>query len=296
MLLSGPKVKTCGLFDRQSIDESAEKPLKARREHGQFPEFDAANGVHMRVLVVENMLHSDLGQVGVALAEAGAEIDLRRPFSGDELPGDASDHDALVVFGGEQSAVDDHVHPYLAVLAGLMKTFTEADKSVLGICLGSQLLARAHGGDNLLGRTREFGWHGVELTEEGRRDPVLGAAGEAFPSFEWHSDSFTLPPGAVHLATNPAVANQAFRVGRAAYGMQFHFEAATRVVENWNRIFEGQINGLDPHWFERYPERAAKYAEKADASGLTLARAWVGTIRSEKTMESGPRKIAEATA
>ncbi|WP_438750894.1 type 1 glutamine amidotransferase [Pararhizobium sp. O133] len=250
----------------------------------------------MRVLVVENMIHSDLGQVGVALDEAGAEIDLRRPFNGDALPANPSGHDALVVLGGEQSALDDHIHPYLPDLARLMHAFTQADKSVLGICLGSQLLARAHGGDNILGRTREFGWHGVELTEEGRLDPVLSAAGEAFPSFEWHSDSFTLPPSAVHLATNSTVTNQAFRIGRAAYGMQFHFEAGTRVVEDWNRIFEGQINGLDPHWFERYPEHAAKHAEKADATGLTLARAWVGTIRSEKTAENGFREIAEAIA
>ncbi len=250
----------------------------------------------MRVLVVENMLHSDLGQVGVALEEAGAEIDLRRPFSGDALPSDAGDHDALVVLGGEQSAVDDHIHPYLPHLAKLMYAFTQTDKSVLGICLGSQLLARAHGGDNLLGKTREFGWHGVELTEEGRADPVLSAAGETFPSFEWHSDSFTLPPSAVHLAANPAVANQAFRVGRAAYGMQFHFEAGTQVVENWKRIFEDQINGIDPHWLERYPEHAAKHAEKSDATGLTLARAWVRTIRNEKAVESDSRAIAGASA
>ena len=213
----------------------------------------------MRVLVVENMNHSSLGQVGVALQEAGVEIDLRRPFTGEALPADSGEHDAMVVFGGEQSAVDDHIHPYLPGLARLMKTFTDDGKSVLGICLGSQLLARAHGGDNLLGKTREFGWHGVELTNEGKQDPVLSAAGDAFTSFEWHSDSFTLPEGAVHLATNPAVANQAFRIGRAAYGMQFHFEAGTPVVESWNRTFETVINGIDPDWLRHYPEHAARH-------------------------------------
>ena len=127
----------------------------------------------MRVLVVENMVHSDLGQVGVALDEAGAEIDLRRPFTGEALPADIHAHDALVVLGGDQSAVDDHIHPYLPELARLMRAFADADKAVLGICLGSQILARAHGAENLLGRTREFGWHQVELTSEGLSDPVL---------------------------------------------------------------------------------------------------------------------------
>jgi GMP synthase (glutamine-hydrolysing) len=234
----------------------------------------------MRVLVVENMVHSELGQVGVALGEAGAEIDLRRPFAGEALPADTHAHDALVVLGGDQSAVDDHIHPYLPELARLMRAFADTDKAVLGVCLGSQILARAHGAESLLGQTREFGWHQVELTSEGLCDPVLGAAGKIFTSFEWHSDSFTLPEGAVHLATNPAVANQAFRIGRAAYGMQFHFEAGTPVVEGWNRVFADQIMSIDPHWLERYPVHATRHAEQADAAGLALARAWVGTIRS----------------
>lgn len=246
----------------------------------------------MRVLAVENMNHSSLGQVGVALQEAGVEIDLRRPFTGEALPGDSREHDAMAVFGGEQSAVDDHIHPYLSGLARLMKTFTDDGKSVLGICLGSQLLARAHGGDNLLGKTREFGWHGVELTSDGKQDPVLSAAGDAFTSFEWHSDSFTLPQGAVHLATNPAVANQAFRIGRAAYGMQFHFEAGTPVVEGWNRTFETAINGIDPDWLRRYPEHAARHAQQADAAGLALARAWVATIQPRAAGSDGTREMA----
>ncbi|KQY40537.1 type 1 glutamine amidotransferase [Rhizobium sp. Root483D2] len=251
----------------------------------------------MRVLVVENMNHSSLGQVGVALEEAGAEIDLRRPYAGEALPAGSHGHDALVVFGGEQSAIDDDIHPYLPDLARLMKTFTDDGKSVLGICLGSQLLARAHGGDNLLGRTREFGWHGVELTEDGKEDPVLRAAGDAFTSFEWHSDSFTLPESAVYLASNPAVANQAFRVGRAAYGMQFHFEAGTAVVENWNRTFETVINRIDPDWLPNYSKYAAVYGEQADAAGLALARAWVATILPVKTAtDHEAREIAGVNA
>ncbi|MDQ0318395.1 GMP synthase-like glutamine amidotransferase [Pararhizobium capsulatum DSM 1112] len=233
----------------------------------------------MRVLVVENMPHSKLGQVGVALAEAGADIDLRRPYQGEALPQNASDFDALAVFGGEQSALDDELHPYLPALASLMRSFTEAGKAVLGICLGSQLLARGYGAENLLNRTREFGWHGVTLTAEGRADPVLSAAGDAFRIFEWHSDTFTLPEEAVHLAGNPAVAHQAFRVGRAGYGMQFHFEASTEVVTEWNDTFRHQIVERDEEWLADYETHAAVDGPQADAAGLALARAWVKQIR-----------------
>ena len=168
----------------------------------------------MRVAIVENTRVTHHGQVGVALHEAAALVDIWRPWSGQPLPA-SPDADALVVFGGEQSALDDHTHPYLPELARLMAAYTALDRPVLGICLGSQLLARAYGGDNHLGIAPEFGWVDVSLTEAGRADPVLSQVPPTFPIFQWHSDTFTLPPGAVHLAQSRAAQNQAFRIGRA---------------------------------------------------------------------------------
>lgn len=137
----------------------------------------------------------------------------------------AVDADALVVFGGEQAATDDHTHPYLPDLARLMADYTAMDRPVLGICLGSQLLARAFGGENHLGIAPEFGWVDVALTEAGRADPVLSAVPDRFPIFQWHSDTFTLPPDAVGPQSHTA-RHRAFRIGRATYGTQFHFEAS----------------------------------------------------------------------
>lgn len=232
----------------------------------------------MRVLVVENMANAHLGQVGAALAERQADIELRQPFAGDALPQEPDDYDALVVLGGDQTALDDHTHPYMPELAALMRRFAESDRAVLGICLGSQLLARGFGAENILGAKLEFGWCDVALTPEGAADPFLSAVPESFSIFQWHSDTFTLPPGAVRLATNAATANQAFRVGRAAYGTQFHFEASSALVEEWNGIFEDQINRMDPDWLASFPEHAARKAAAADAAGLALARAWVALI------------------
>ena len=233
----------------------------------------------MRVLVVENDKVTLLGQVGVALAEAGAELDICRPHAGDTIPADDTDHDAIVVMGGPQNALDDERHAYLPDLAVLMRRFGEADKSVLGICLGSQLLARAHGAENHIGTAPEFGWCNVALTAEGAADPVLSAAAGMFPIFQWHSDTFTLPEGAVRLATNSAAENQAFRIGRASYGTQFHFEANRQVVEEWAAIFPDVIEGNAPGWLERRAGLAAGSGPEADATGLALARAFVATIR-----------------
>lgn len=231
----------------------------------------------MRVAIVENTRVTHHGQVGIALHEAAAVIDLYKPWAGQPLPARA-DADALIVFGGEQAATDDHTHPYLPHLAGLMRAYGAADRPVLGICLGAQLMARAYGADNLLGRTREFGWVDVALTEAGQTDPVLGALPPNFPIFQWHGDTFTLPAGAVHLARNGAAEAQAFRIGRASYATQFHFEASRAVAADWYRRFPDMSESMSPGWGARLPGEAARVGAEADRHGLTIARNWVALI------------------
>jgi GMP synthase (glutamine-hydrolysing) len=231
----------------------------------------------MRVAIVENTRVTHHGQVGVALHEAAALIDLYKPWSGQPLP-QTVDADALVVFGGEQTATDDHTHPYLPDLAGLMADYTAMDRPVLGICLGSQILARAYGADNHLGTAPEFGWVDVTLTDAGKDDPVLGQLPATFPIFQWHSDTFTLPEGAVHLAKSSTARHQAFRIGRATYGTQFHFEANRSVVRDWSQTFPDAVERMLPGWAEHHPQVAETHGIPADAHGLALARAWVALI------------------
>ena len=231
----------------------------------------------MRVAIVENTRITHHGQVGVALHEAAALIDLWKPWADNRLP-TTDDADALVVFGGEQAATDDHTHPYLPDLARLMAAYTAADKPVLGICLGSQLLARGFGAENHLGAAPEFGWVDVTLTEEGRADPVLSQVPPTFPIFQWHTDTFTLPAGAVHLAESPTARHQAFRIGRATYGTQFHFEASRSVVRDWSQTFPDLTERLSPGWSAAHPGLAATRGIEADRHGLALARAWVALI------------------
>ncbi len=132
---------------------------------------------------------------------------------------------------------------------------------------------------NILGRPIEFGWHEVRPTPAGRADPLLSALGEGAPLFHWHLDTFTLPPGAVHLATSALTEMQAFRIGRAVYGIQFHFEADRPLVERWNDQFPEVIARHAPDWPARHPREAALHGPKSDAAGMALARAWAGLIR-----------------
>jgi GMP synthase-like glutamine amidotransferase len=159
-----------------------------------------------------------------------------------------------------------------------MAAYTQSDKPVLGICLGSQILARAYGADNHLGTAPEFGWVDVALTDAGRADPVMGVLPDFFPVFQWHSDTFTLPAGALHLAQSATARHQAFRIGRATYGTQFHFEASRAVVADWLESFPDGIARLDAAFATRHAALAQTRGEAADAHGLALARAWVNLI------------------
>lgn len=232
----------------------------------------------MRVLVVQNFDDAGMGLIGRALKEAGAEIDLRKPYTGEALPAGASGHDAMVMLGGAQNALDDGICPYFPALLELTRDFEAKDRGVLGICLGSQLIARAFGGENVIGGATEFGWCEVSLTPHAKDDAVLGALPEKFPIFEWHDDTFGLPGNAVRLAGSAVADNQAFRIGRAVYGFQFHFEADRALVREWSTLFSDMIGNNHPDWADRLDAEMAGSGADADAAGLAIARAWVALV------------------
>jgi len=233
----------------------------------------------MRVLAIENYANATLGLVGAGLDAAGAETRVVRMHGGEAVPAGHDGWDGLVMLGGAQSALDDAEHPYLPEEAALARVFGEAGKPVLGICLGAQLLARAYGARNILGRPLEFGWREVRPTQAGEADPVVSTIVPAAPLFHWHLDTFTLPPGAVRLAESDQTSIQAFRIGQAIYGVQFHCEADTRMVASWNRDYREEIEAATPDWFDRHAQEEARHGASADAAGRALANAWVGLLR-----------------
>ena len=115
----------------------------------------------------------------------------------------------------------------------LIHAFVAQDKPVLGICLGSQLLAHVLGAPVRRHRQAEIGWYRLDTTEAGRRDAVLAPLGDSSPVFQWHSYTFDIPDSAEHLAATSSCENQAFRYGRSAYGFQFHLEVDERLVSRW---------------------------------------------------------------
>ena len=202
----------------------------------------------MRVLAVVHQDDAGPGVFADAARERG-ELEVWRP---DEELGPRLvevDPDAVMVFGGAMDAHEEDRHPWLwrekRWLAGLI----DREVPILGVCLGAQLLAEAAGGQVRRASEPEIGWLDVRLAPAAAGDPLLGGLPQRFTSFQWHSFEAVPPPGATVLAHSEHCL-QAYRLGHRAWGIQFHAEVTSAVLEGWIAGYATDPDavriGLDP--------------------------------------------------
>lgn len=183
-----------------------------------------------QILVVVHQATSNPGLVGDKLRSRGYHLDIRCPALGDDLPKTMTHHVGAIVFGGPMSANDDDTLPFIRTELNWISLVLASGRPYLGICLGAQLLARALGAQVLPHPEgqREIGYCDLQPTPTGM--PYFS---RPMPVYHWHSEGFTLPAGAVHLAMGRTFPHQAFRYGEAAFGLQFHPEMTQQLIEDW---------------------------------------------------------------
>jgi len=152
---------------------------------------------------------------------------------------------AVISLGGPMNVYEEEAYPFLKREDAYIQQVLALGVPFLGICLGGQLLAKAVGGVVTRNGVKEIGWHTVELDLQGQRDPLFAGLPETLTIFQWHGDTFSIPKGALRLATSPACENQAFRCGFGgiAYALQFHLEVTPAMVEEWVREDGGELKG-----------------------------------------------------
>jgi GMP synthase (glutamine-hydrolysing) len=228
----------------------------------------------VRVLTIT---HHDWAGAGVFGEAAGAELIDWTPPS--EQPPPALERlDAAMVFGGAMHLDQEDRHPWLRVEKELIRRLLERGTPLLGVCLGCQLLAEAAGGRPHPASAPEIGWRRVEVTDEGRADPVIGPLAPSFEAFQWHSYEAPLPPGGVVLARNTACL-QAFRVdGRPAWGVQFHAEVTAPDLHSW---LDAWHDSPDAVATGQDPEAIRSESERKIAAQNELGRALAERFRTE---------------
>jgi GMP synthase (glutamine-hydrolysing) len=181
----------------------------------------------MPVLVLRHEPFEHLGHFAPILEEN--RVEYRYHDLGEPMP--TEPYDGLIIMGGPMSANDDL--PGLKDELVLIEKALHEETPVLGICLGSQLIARALGARVYRNTALEIGWEPVWLTEAGRGDALLGSMASPELFFHWHGETFDLPGGAEWLAYSEKCRHQAFRYGRRVYGIQFHPEITAAMIEDW---------------------------------------------------------------
>ncbi|MCW2614391.1 MAG: putative glutamine amidotransferase [Frankiales bacterium] len=203
-----------------------------------------------RALVITHSATEGVGTLGEWLPAAGLDLDVVEPWDGDALPETLDGYDALVVMGGPQQAYDDGSAPWLRATKDLLRLAVRTDVPTLGVCLGAQLLAEANGGRVQLGEDGiEAGARLVAKRDAAWDDPLLADAPFTPTVVQWHEDVIVdLPPGALLLASSSKYANQAFRVGSRAWGLQFHVETPPEMVRHWGKEYGARVveAGQDP--------------------------------------------------
>ncbi|MFZ2469097.1 MAG: glutamine amidotransferase [Parvibaculum sedimenti] len=181
-----------------------------------------------RVLIVLHQERSNPGRVAQELRARGCELDIRRPSLGDPLPETMGEHSAAVIFGGPMSANDNL--PFIRAETDWISVPLKDEKPYLGICLGAQLMAKNLGA-RVYGREDqrcEVGYFPIRPTEHGEHlfnNPQY--------VYQWHGEGFDLPCGAVQLAEGDDFPVQAMRYGKSAYGIQFHPELTSLMMNAW---------------------------------------------------------------
>lgn len=231
-----------------------------------------------RVLVFQHSNESPLGVMAPVLAEAGVAVEVIHGEGGCTLPGDAGDACGMILLGGVMSANDDATCPHFPDLLALIRQFTAAEKPVLGLCLGGQLVARALGGTVIEQAKSEYGFIPLHGRDGVDHDPLL--AGLKLPAhiMQWHNDHFTLPPDATHLLDSETCPAQAFRAGQRTWGFQCHFEVDEPIVERWSRLRAEMVE--NPGVIAETGSAAARHLDRAKTFGRTVTERWLQAGRS----------------
>jgi GMP synthase (glutamine-hydrolysing) len=191
-------------------------------------------------VAIRHVAFEDLDLLEGVLASQGFTIRYVEAPTDDIAALDPLDADLVVVLGGPLGAHDEHLFPFLIPELKLVERRLEADRPILGLCLGAQVMARALGARVYRNPNgKELGWSALSLTPAGEDSVLAGLAGT--PVLHWHGDTFDLPHGADLLASTPLTPNQAFSWGQRALALQFHAEVTARGLERW---FVGNIEEI----------------------------------------------------
>ena len=231
-----------------------------------------------KIYVLQHHPAENLGMIAEALESAALAWQYVRVFDGHPIPVDMKGAGGLIVMGGPEAVYQLDRYPYLRAEMALIENALKIGRPVLGVCLGSQLLAATLGVNVRRGAQKEIGWYPVKLRPEARNDPLLHGLPEKFVACHWHGDIFELPAGAMPLASSELTELQAFRYGDKSWGLLFHVEMTQQIVTALVSEFSEGLKRVGIDGDAIMAEAPRHLAGIADIAETIFSR-WAATIQ-----------------
>ena len=231
-----------------------------------------------KILVIQHNLDGSLNELAAPLIEAGLQIDTWDVEHAPAPTADISGYDGIISLGALAGVLEESKHAWMPVERKMFEQALELDIPLLGICFGSQLLASAGGAEVYKVATPEIGWTKVDMVPpagaaSGAADPIMAALGETPDVFHFHYDSFTIPENFELFGVTGDIP-QAFKVGKRAWGMQFHIEVGLAAMHSW----------------------FATYARAFEKEGVTIESQKIATLANYKTYRDRSLAVGQAFA
>jgi GMP synthase-like glutamine amidotransferase len=184
----------------------------------------------MNIRCLTHVPFEDAANIAVWAEQRGHTLTYTHLHRYDQLPA-ADSFDMVAIMGGLMNIYEHAPYPWLAQEKKFIRRTIDAGKKVIGICLGAQLITDVLGGQVRPNTYKEIGWHPIKLTSRAARSAAFSALPKTMTVFHWHGDTFSIPPGAIHLASSTVCTNQAFQYGEQVLALQFHLEYSKESIE-----------------------------------------------------------------
>lgn len=194
----------------------------------------------LRIHYFQHVAFEDLGYVETWAEQNNYQLTATKFYEQHQLP-DLSSIDWLIVMGGPMGVYDNVKFPWLINEIEFIQKSIQADKTVIGICLGAQLIASALGAKVYPNTKKEIGWFPLTKTEAGQNHYLLKDLPDLFTTFHWHGDTFALPIDAIHLLQTDICPNQAFLYRKKVLGLQFHLEVIPKTLTSMTKNCEHEL-------------------------------------------------------
>ena len=234
----------------------------------------------MKILVIQNSIRDPIGILGEHLVNRGAELSTWLPEQQPQRP--QGEFSGLIILGGHMNAHEDDQYPHLKQVVALIHQFHAANKPIMGVCLGAQLIARGFGSKVSPHSTPELGFSPLKVVDSLATEPWLQSCPVDLHIMQWHFDTFDLPRQAILLMTNDICKHQAYRIGNNIYGFQFHLEVTPDIIADWLTAKSDWINTHYPNLDQDIQEQIKNHANGAATFAEQVAEGWLALCPDSK--------------